>query len=451
MFFKRFLLIGLLFLSGVSYVFAQNKIALLIGNDDYSFSPLSNPLNDVDGIVKTLSEIGFKDLDIKVIKNASKSKMETALANFSEKARNAEIALVYFSGHGMQVNNTNYMLPAKTNPQKPVDLFGLVDLDYFIQSATSAKYGIVLVDACRDNPLIKYFQNGKHKGASAKKGLGQVTPTDGQVVIGFATSAGDTADDGTGNMSPYATALSNRLKENDDIRNILGKVANDVSKKYEQSPIYRANLASSVFLRESYGNQIILPTDLSLKKSVDGETLAALEEEGSNVLPVIKLRHGYSYNFFQRFQAKSQDIGINKVSGTFSEKNNYNGKENPKFDITSTLKEKKYILKKRTVSEIIFESKSKYSIHYFPKIRANDNIVVKYNVTYYAKIGNEWIGPRKKIDIQPYKITWCGDGIIDNYIDRATNNKINEICEPKDESHTNWGTAGCSTICTPLD
>lgn len=226
------------------------KIALLIGNSDYDFQPLSNPLNDVDGIYQTLKEIGFDISSKDVLKNASKIEIETALANFSQRASSAEIALIYFSGHGMQVNNTNYMLPAKTNPKKPVDLFGLVNLDYFIQSATSAKYGIILVDACRDNPLVKYFQNGKHKGVSAKKGLGQVTPKSGQVVIGFATSAGDTAEDGSGDMSPYAEALSNRLKNNDDIRNILGKVAKDVSNKYEQNPIYRATLSENVFLSE---------------------------------------------------------------------------------------------------------------------------------------------------------------------------------------------------------
>jgi len=105
-----------------------------------------------------------------------------------------------------------------------------------------------LVDACRNNPLVKYFQNGKHKGSVAKKGLGQVTPTVGQVVIGFATSAGDTADDGNGRMSPYAEALSKWLREPDDIRNILGEVGKRVSRDYEQNPIYKSNLASSVYL-----------------------------------------------------------------------------------------------------------------------------------------------------------------------------------------------------------
>jgi hypothetical protein len=108
-----------------------------------------------------------------------------------------------------------------------------------------------LVDACRNNPLVKYFQNGRHNGSIAKKGLGQVTPTVGQVVIGFATSAGDTADDGTGKMSPFAKALSVRLKEpNKDITKVLGLVALDVSAKYEQNPIYRANLAYDVILNK---------------------------------------------------------------------------------------------------------------------------------------------------------------------------------------------------------
>lgn len=223
------------------------KIALIIGNSAYPFQPLSNPLNDAEGIYQTLKQIGFKEKNIQVLKNASKEHMERALANFSKKATKAEIALIYFSGHGMQANNKNYIFPAHTTAVKPVDLFGLVDLDYFIQSATSAKYGIILVDACRDNPLVKYFQN-RHKGSIAKKGLSQVTPTVGQMVIGFATASGDTADDGKGSMSPYAQALSKWLKEPDDIRNILGKVSIEVSKRYQQRPIYKSNLANTVCL-----------------------------------------------------------------------------------------------------------------------------------------------------------------------------------------------------------
>ena len=73
----------------------------------------------------------------------------------------------------MQVNNINYMFPAKTKVTKPIHLKKLVDLEMFIESASSAKYGIILVDACRNNPLVKYFQNGRHKGDSAKKDWGK--------------------------------------------------------------------------------------------------------------------------------------------------------------------------------------------------------------------------------------------------------------------------------------
>ncbi len=261
------------------------KIALLIGNNDYAFQPLANPLHDVDGIYKTLREIGFKESNIKVLKNASQSQMQKALANFSQRARSAEIAFVYFSGHGMQVNNRNYMFPARTTATKPVDLYGLVDLDYFIQSASSAKYGIVLVDACRNNPLVKYFQNGKHKGATAKKGLGQVTPTTGQVVIGFATSAGDTADDGNGDMSPYAKALSVRLKEpNKDITKVLGLVALDVSKKYSQNPIIRTNLAYDVILSKS-DDKVSQPSTPKVVVKVDSKPTTVVTFSSKWIVP----------------------------------------------------------------------------------------------------------------------------------------------------------------------
>lgn len=313
---------------------------------NHSFKPLDNPLNDVDGIKKTLNEIGFDS--IKVLKNASQSQMQKALANFSQRATSSEIALVYFSGHGMQVNNKNYMFPTRTTATKPVDLFGLVDLDYLIQSASSAKYGIVLVDACRNNPLVKYFQNGKHKGSSAKKGLGQVTPTVGQMVIGFATSAGDTADDGTGNMSPYAKALSERLKEKDDIRNVLGKVGNDVSGKYEQSPIYRSNLASSVYLNKD------------IKHFVDRSTSKKLAQF-----------------ILWTFRKNKKDIFINSVIAdrqtmiTFA-KNNLHGQEQNQafYEINEQLKS----LKSRVM-------KSWEDIYYYGRLVLNINWKNITNIT----------------------------------------------------------------------
>jgi len=228
----------------VSFLNAGEKVALLIGNTDYTFQPLSNPVNDVRAISRTLIEIGFHKNNVMVLENISKVEIEKALYAFSQRAASSEIALIYFSGHGMQVNDSNYMFPANTTATNPLDLMGLIDLNYFIQSASSAKYGIVLVDACRNNPLIQYFRNGQHKGSTAKRGLGQVSPKRKEILIGFATDTGNTANDGTGDNSPYAKALTDNLKLNLDIRMVLGQVGIDVSEltNNEQNPILKSTL-----------------------------------------------------------------------------------------------------------------------------------------------------------------------------------------------------------------
>ncbi len=231
-----------LFLLSMSFLSAEEKIALLIGNTDYKFKPLSNPINDVQAIKKTLIEIGFKQKNVIVLENASRQEILDALLSFREKAKNVEIAFLYFSGHGMQVHNTNYLFPANTTAKSELDLERLIKLNSFIDSTAPAKYEVILIDACRNNPLIKYFEKMKYKGTSSSyKGLAQVKASEQeQVIIGFATQAGSVASDGKENHSPYAKALIKNLKLNLEIRPILGEVRREVSKatNYTQNPIY---------------------------------------------------------------------------------------------------------------------------------------------------------------------------------------------------------------------
>jgi uncharacterized caspase-like protein len=196
------------------------KIALLIGNNQYKFSQLKNPINDVRAIKKALLKIGFGEEDIIILENASRRTMIEALSIFQQRATTSKIALVYFSGHGIQVNNTNYIFPANTTAKTDLDIEGLINLNSFIGSATKAKYGIILVDACRNNPLTKNFRNRGIKG-SVKKGLGQVTlpPELERAIISFATRAGSVAEDGVGDNSPYAKQQFS-FKE---LRNIMVK------------------------------------------------------------------------------------------------------------------------------------------------------------------------------------------------------------------------------------
>jgi len=103
-----------------SLLMSKEKIALLIGNSEYPFQPLSNPINDVNAIKKSLSQIGFKSNNIVTLKNVSQQEIQNALFQFEQKASEAEIALIYFSGHGIQVDNTNYLFPANTMAKKKV-------------------------------------------------------------------------------------------------------------------------------------------------------------------------------------------------------------------------------------------------------------------------------------------------------------------------------------------
>ena len=240
-------------------LYSQSKVALLIGNTEYE-KVLKNPINDIEAIKKTLLSIGFEKGNIEMLKNASKEQIEKTLFRFNKKASQTDISFIYFSGHGMQSDNKNYLFPANTKVNKSLDLRGLVDLDFLIQSASSAKYGIVLVDACRNNPLVSGLQKSGYRGSILKKGLGQIkAPKRAELIIGFATEADNLANDGIGNNSPYVKALIKNLRLNLDIRNVLGQVGLDVSKatNNEQNPILKSTLGrESVCLTGNCNNRV---------------------------------------------------------------------------------------------------------------------------------------------------------------------------------------------------
>ena len=252
----RFILIFLLTLNLLS----AKKIALLIGNKNYSFAPLSNPLNDIKVIKKALIDIGFKSKNIMLLKNATKPQIDTALYNFGLEAESAKIALVYFSGHGLQVGGTNYLMPTQVKARSHRDLVRLVNLDRVIDTAGVAEAGVVLIDACRDNPLSENFRVSNSKSGNGNKGLAQITAKRGlKVIVGFATQSGQVAQDGRGDNSPYAMALQSALKLNRDITKVLGAVNEDVlSATGSQMPMYRSTLGrKDVCLTGSCSQKVI--------------------------------------------------------------------------------------------------------------------------------------------------------------------------------------------------
>lgn len=258
-------------------LYSQSKVALLIGNSEYE-KPLKNPINDIEAIKRTLLSIGFKKGDIEMLKNASKERIEKTLFRFNQKVSKSDISFIYFSGHGMQNDNKNYLFPANTKVTRRLDLRGLVELDFLIQSASGAKYGIVLIDACRNNPLIDSFQKSLYRGEFIKKGLGQIKPPKrAELIIGFATEVDNFASDGNGRNSPYVEALVKNLKLNLDIRNVLGQVGLDVSTATgnQQNPILKSTLGrNSVCLTGDCNNQVHQES-----QKIESETVQPKEED----------------------------------------------------------------------------------------------------------------------------------------------------------------------------
>src|SRR5262249_41704532 len=195
----------------VNQAVAQKKVALVIGNDEYAHeTPLQNPGRDAQLIGATLQKLGFKLVENRALINLDKVTTDRMVRAFAIMAQNAEIALFYFSGHGMQISGTNYLVPIDLENFSPatVDLQTLnADLVLAVMEKSKARVKIMLLDACRTNPFIVRKDQGG--------GLAQMKAPAG-TVIGFATQPNTTASQGpVGGLSPYAEALGTYMSVKD--------------------------------------------------------------------------------------------------------------------------------------------------------------------------------------------------------------------------------------------
>jgi len=221
---------------------AAEKVALVIGNNNYSQAPLKNPINDAKAIGKVLAHIGF---DVVSAYNVNRSGMEDALERFGTKAEHAKIALVYYAGHAIQVDGINYLIPANTPVRKRRDLRKLINLNELVIEAQQAKgLGLVMLDACRENPFAQRLRESMGRSVGGR-GLARVEDTPDNILIGFATKENAIAADGNGEHSPYAQALLEYLpRKNLEVRFLFGNVNDAVKKatKRRQKPFTYGSL-----------------------------------------------------------------------------------------------------------------------------------------------------------------------------------------------------------------
>lgn len=224
---------------------AERRVALIIGNSAYRSVPkLSNPANDAALVGGMFKKAGFDWIDIRTDLNASE--MRKALRDFGGRARDAEIAVIYYAGHGIELDGTNYLIPTDAALETDSDVLDeTVALDRALFAVEPAKQlRLIILDACRDNPFAKTMKRTVASRAIGR-GLAKVEPTSPNTMIAFAAKAGSTASDGDSKNSPFAAALVERLPTPGlDLRKAFGFVRDDVLKNtsYRQEPYVYGSL-----------------------------------------------------------------------------------------------------------------------------------------------------------------------------------------------------------------
>lgn len=210
--------------------FAASRVALVIGNSNYEHvARLNNPANDARAMTDKLRAGGF---DLVESRNDLRiADMRRVLREFADKARSADIAVIYYAGHGIEVEGTNYLIPVDAVLERDTDVYDeALSLDRILIAVEPAKQlRLVIMDACRDNPFSKRM---KHAGTrSIDRGLARIEPMSPNTLIAYAAKAGSTALDGDSANSPFATALMRHLTTPGlDIRKAFGFVRDDVLK-----------------------------------------------------------------------------------------------------------------------------------------------------------------------------------------------------------------------------
>jgi uncharacterized caspase-like protein len=224
---------------------AEKRVALVLGNSAYQNVPrLPNPVNDGAVIAATLKNAGFDVVDSRHDLPAAETRR--ALRDFADHARDADIAVVYYAGHGIEVDGTNYLIPVDAKLERDTDVYDeAFSLERVLLAIEPAKQlRLVILDACRDNPFAKVMKRTVASRAVGQ-GLAKVEPTSPNMLIAYSAKAGSTALDGDANNSPFTIALAKHLTTPGlDVRRAFGFVRDDVLKttSYRQEPFVYGSL-----------------------------------------------------------------------------------------------------------------------------------------------------------------------------------------------------------------
>ena len=232
-----------------SVALAEKRVALVIGNGKYSggIGALTNPPNDAKMMAEKLGALGFQV--IKLV-NGDQKAMKRAISDFGEalfKAGPEAVGLFFYAGHGVQIGGTNYLIPVGAEIEREADAeIEAVSAGWILNQMEYAgnRVNIVLLDACRNNPLTRSFRSGD-------RGLARMDAPTG-TFIGYSTAPGEVAADGNGKNSPYVSALSQELGQpgvplEETFRNVRVRVMSDTGD--QQVPWDSSSLTGAFFFK----------------------------------------------------------------------------------------------------------------------------------------------------------------------------------------------------------
>jgi len=230
----------------VSTALADGKrVALVIGNSTYRNVPaLPNPANDAADIAAALNRLGFT---VTLVTNASFDQLRRSLIALGRDAAGADMAVVFFAGHGMEISGENWLIPVDAALTKDTDAANeAVSLrSVILQVSNTTSLGLVVLDACRNNPFVAKMSRSLALRAAIGGGLGRIEPV-GNVLVAYAARDGTTALDGDGRNSPFTAALLHNIETPGvEVTFILRNVRDDVMEatRNEQQPFVYGSLS----------------------------------------------------------------------------------------------------------------------------------------------------------------------------------------------------------------
>ncbi|MGH6825054.1 caspase family protein [Methyloceanibacter sp.] len=232
---------------------AEKRVALVIGNAAYENVPrLQNPSNDASDIAAKLRGLGF---DVVEGVDLGKRDMEKRIRAFAEQLSGADVGLFYYAGHGLQVDQRNFLAPVDAQLKSETDLdFEAVQLDLVLkQMVRNARTSIVFLDACRDNPLATNLAQVS-RSLDIGRGLARVEAAASMMIV-YSTEPGKVALDGTGRNSPFTAALLRHIdSEGESISDVMIDVRNDVLNATggKQRPFESASLTGQFFFKPAF-------------------------------------------------------------------------------------------------------------------------------------------------------------------------------------------------------